>query len=77
MTWHDHGSWVGPCSADKHAVLVTGIKRRYQIDQERSEVRQEPWEDSMKRAIEFCVFVDGVGMCACCRMEVAPRKPVL
>lgn len=74
MKFHDHGAFQGPCSAEKHAVLFTGIKIRKPIGNGEYRVEQEPWEDSMRRAIEFAVPVVEdevlVMRCACCRMPL-------
>lgn len=60
--FHDHGSFNGQCSKEKHAVVANGRK----IDGE-----MEPVQASMKRMFEFTrQLPDGI-YCACCRRQLS------
>jgi hypothetical protein len=61
-TLHDHGSWKGPCSQERHDLITYGARDK--------EGKRETMESFKKRWLAFtlpAVIADNdVHVCACC-----------
>jgi hypothetical protein len=59
--FHDHAPWRGPCSTDRHAAIMAGVKPHGR------ETEAQKVETAFRVAIEHTRATERGIECACCR----------
>lgn len=81
--FHDHGSFKGPCSDQKHSALLAGMNP-HRVGYDRNE--RSPTFGQLINALEVFFFMIGHALeymrfrndnlyCACCKLELVKNMP--